>query len=233
MIRAAQIRSQVATIVALGVAVTLTASGCAVTRQTRSVQISGFLGDYSQLREGGEGEAKLVYVKQGVNWTRYDKMLIEPVTMWASGSESVASVPEEDRQLLADYLDESLRHNLGQDYRLVNREEPNTLRLRVAITEAKGSRVVVNTVSKIVPQLRVLTTVGGLATDTQALVGRAGVEAELLDALTHERLTAAVDRRAGTKALRGGFGTWADVQRSFDYWSERLRTRLAELRQGS
>jgi len=103
----------------------------------------------------------------------------------------------------------------------------------VAITEAKGSRVVVNTVSKIVPQLRVLITVGGLATETQALVGRAGVEAELLDALTHERLGAAVDRRAGTKALRGGFGTWPDVQRSFDYWSERLRTRLAELRQGS
>ncbi len=237
MIGLVQIRSQltmqVATIVALGAAVTLAASGCALTRQTRTVEISGFLGDYSQLREGGQGEAKLVYVKPGVNWKRYDKILIEPVTIWTSGSDSAASVPEEDLQLLADYLDESLRHNLGQDYRLVDREEPNTLRLRVAITEAKGSRVVVNTVSKIVPQLRVLTTVGGLATGTQVLVGRAGAEAELLDALTDVRLAAAVDRRAGTKALRGGFGTWADVQRAFDYWSERLRTRLAEFRQGS
>jgi hypothetical protein len=41
-----------------------------------------------------------------------------------------------------------------------------------------------------------------------------------------------VDRRAGTKALRGGVSTWADVQNAFDYWSERLRTRLAELRKG-
>jgi len=32
-------------------------SGCPTTRQTRSVEKSGFLGDYSQLREGGMGEA--------------------------------------------------------------------------------------------------------------------------------------------------------------------------------
>jgi hypothetical protein len=68
------------------------------------------------------------------------------------------------------------------------------------------------------------------AADTQVLVGRAGVEAEVLDAVTNERLGAALDRRAGTKALRGGVSTWADVQNAFDYWSERLRTRLAELR---
>jgi hypothetical protein len=219
--------------VALSVAITVVAIGCAMTRQTRTVERSGFLGDYSALREGGEGEAKLVYIKRGVDWERYDKMLIDPVTIWLSSSSDLTSVPEEDRQLLADYLDESLRHNLSQDYRLVDRDEPNTLQLRVAITDAKGAHVVANTVSKIVPQLRLLTTVGGLASGTQVLVGRAGVEAEILDAMTHERLAAAVDRRAGTKALRAGVGTWADVQRAFDYWSERIRTRLAELRAAS
>ena len=220
-------------IAVMGVAVAVAANGCALTRQTRNVERSGFLGDYSQLREGGRGEAKLVYMREGANWASYDKILIEPVTIWASSLEGLASVAEEDQQLLADYLDESLRHSLGQDYRLVDREEPNTLRLRVAITDAKGARVIANTVSKIVPQLRVLTTAGGLGAGTQVLVGRAGVEAEILDALTGERLAAAVDRRAGTKALRGVGGTWADVQHAFDYWSERLRTRLAELREGS
>src|SRR5207247_2105465 len=125
-------------------------SGCPTTRQTRTVEESGFLRDYSQLREGGTGEAQLVYLKPG------------------------------------------------------------------------GARVALNTVSKIVPQLRLLTTVGGLATDTQLLVGRAGVEAEILDGVTDERLAAAVDRRAGTKALRGGVSTWSDVENAFDYWSERL-----------
>jgi len=113
----------------------------------------------------------------------YEKVVIDPVTIWTSGDSSVAKVSDADRQLLADYLDASLRNSLSQ-----------------------------------------------IASDTQVLVGRAGVEGEILDGVTEERLAAAVDRRAGTKALRGGISTWADVQNAFDFWSERLRTRLAELR---
>jgi hypothetical protein len=213
----------------LAVVLLVAIGGCAVTRQTRAVEKSGFLGDYSDMKEGESDQAQLVYVKPNVRWSSYDKIVIDPVTLWTS-EESVAKIAPEDQQLLADYLDASLRHHLQQDYQLVDRPEAGALRLRVAITDAKGARAVANTVSKIVPQLRLLTTVGGLAADTQVLVGRAGVEAELLDSFTNERLGAAVDRRAGTKALRGGVSTWADVQNAFDFWSEKLRTRLAELR---
>lgn len=212
----------------LALVLLVTIGGCALTRQTRSVEKSGFLGDYSNLREGESGEAQLVYIKPEVRWAAYDKVVIEPVTLWTN--ESIENVPLEDQQLLADYLDASLRNELAKDYKIVDRPEAGALTVRVAITDAKGARAVANTVSKVIPQLRLLTTVGGLATDTQVLVGRAGIEAEVLDSVTHERLGAAVDRRAGTKALRGGVSTWADVQNSFDYWSEKLRTRLAELR---
>jgi hypothetical protein len=215
------------------VALAVVLTGCPTTRQTRSVETSGFLRDYSQLHEGGKGEAQLVYVKAGVPWATYTNMMLDPVTIWTSGEGDVDKVSSEDRQLLADYLDASLRNALAQDYHFVDQPGPNTLHLRVAMTDAKGARAALNTVSKVVPQLRMLTTVGGLATDTQALVGRAGVEAEILDSLTNERLMAAVDRRAGTKALRGGVSTWADVENAFDYWSARLRTRLEELRKGS
>jgi Protein of unknown function (DUF3313) len=107
-----------------------TISACAVTSQTRKVEKSGFLGDYSQLREGGAGEAQLVYLNPGVPWARYKKIVIEPVTIWASADSTVANISEADRQLLADYLDASLRNSLRQDYTLVDRPEANTLRLR-------------------------------------------------------------------------------------------------------
>jgi hypothetical protein len=206
--------------------------GCALTRQTRSVEESGFLGNYSELKEGGEGEAQLVYIRPDARWASYDKVVIAPVTLWTADESTLTNVSPEDQQLLADYLDSSIRHQLQQDYQIVDRAEPGAMLLRVAITDAKGARVLANTASKIIPQLRLLTTVGGLAADTQVLVGRIGIEAEIQDALTHERLAAAVDRRAGTKALRGGISTWADVQNACDYWSERLRTRLTELRAG-
>jgi len=107
---------------------------------------------------------------------------------------------------------------------------PRTLRIRLAITEAKGARVVADTVTSVVPQLRMLSTLGGMATDTRMFVGAAGVEMEITDSLTARRLAAAVDERWGTKALRGGILKWSDVKEAFDHWADQLRTRLAEQR---
>jgi hypothetical protein len=45
-------------------------------------------------------------------------------------------------------------------------------------------------------------------------------------------LAAAVDERAGTKAYRAGLKEWSHVKRAFEYWAERTRERLAELRKG-
>ena len=68
-----------------------------------------------------------------------------------------------------------------------------------------------------------------VATGTAAFVGKAGVEAELVDGQSDQRLGAAWTQ-GGAEACRGVLNTWDDVQGGFDYWSERLRTRLAELR---
>jgi len=111
------VTSRVAAMMAAGMVVLC---GCPTTRQTRTVEKSGFLGDYSQLREGGQGEAQLVYIKPGVRWASYDKVVIDPVTIWTSGDSSVAKVSDADRQLLADYLDASLRNSLSQMYTLVS-----------------------------------------------------------------------------------------------------------------
>ena len=39
-----------------------------------------------------------------------------------------------------------------------------------------------------------------------------------------------VDERVGTRGIEGVTNEWSDVQMAFDYWAERLRLRLAELR---
>ncbi len=69
-----------------------------------------------------------------------------------------------------------------------------------------------------------------VAAGTQLFVGRAGIEGEVVDALTGIQLFAAVDRRTGTKDLEGSTDTWHDVQEAFDYWAQRIRSRLAEER---
>ena len=59
--------------------------------------------------------------------------------------------------------------------------------------------------------------------------GKAGVEGELTDSVSGVR-PAAVDERVGNKTIRGGLGEWSQVERAFEFWAERLRQRLAELR---
>src|SRR5882724_2090271 len=129
-----------ATSFALGLA------GCAPTHQARSAAPAGFLGDYSQLREGKEGEALLVYRNPSAQWRKYDKVLIEPVTVWDDALRSglLRDVPPDETQVLG----------------------PGVMRCRVAITEAEGSAVVLDVASAVIPQLRALSVVKRVATGT-------------------------------------------------------------------
>ena len=182
------------------------------------------------LRKGKGKEAQLVYISPEADFSAYDKVMIDPVTIWTEGDSKMSKVPREDLQELADYLFVALKTQLEQDYTIVERPGPGVLHVKAAITDAKGSKVVLDVISSAVPQLRTLTTVTKLAADTHLVVGKAAAEAEILDSLSGERLMAAVDERAGAKALRGAFGTWNDVKEAYDYWANRLRVRLAELR---
>jgi hypothetical protein len=203
-------------------------AGCTATQQARSAEPSGFLGDYSQLAPGTDDQALLVYVNPSVNWAGYHSILFDPVTIWYD--QDLSNIDLDEAKVLADYLDASIRHELQSDYTFVNRPGAGVMRLRVALTEAQGAKKVLHTVSTVIPQLRLLSTVKRLATGTHAFVGRAGIEAEIEDSLTERRLAAAVDRRVGGKRLRGPYDTWGHVQTAFDYWAERLHARLTELR---
>jgi hypothetical protein len=201
-------------------------AACATTRQSRGTgDESGFLGDYSDLREGEKGEPQLIYIKPDVDWAKYDSIHIESVTIWRD--EKTEDVPVEEKQILTDFFYHAIHTQLSKDYKMVDEPGPNVLKLRAAITEAKGSKAVLNTITSVVPQLRLLTTIVGMSAGTSVLVGKAGLEGEITDSMSGERLMSALDQRQGTKAMRGGVKTWSDVKLATEFWAERLRKRLA------
>ena len=53
--------------------------GCSTTHQTRSVKTSGFLDDYSQMKEGEGDEAQLIYINPSADFSSYDKVMIDSV----------------------------------------------------------------------------------------------------------------------------------------------------------
>jgi len=200
--------------------------------QSGKAKPSGFLGDYSKLHAGEKGQALLVYVDPQVHFSKYRKMMIDPVTIWRS-SETNDIPPSEVRDLIDD-LDDVLRITLDDHFEIVKEPGPDVLRLRVAITEAEGSwRVIDGRLGdELDPDLQAVTPKQP-SSATRSFVGKAGIEAELLDAQSGSRVAAAIDRRAGASTLKPAESKWADVEDAFRYWADRLRDRLEELRRRS
>jgi hypothetical protein len=209
-------------------------TSCTSTSRMRKIEATGFLGDYAQLKPGADGQAQLLYIKPGVNWASYNKIMIDPIKAYAIPGNPLAELPKDQLQALVNYLYVALHEEIGQDFKVVNVAGPGVLRLRVAITEAKAGKPVMGVASSLTPPGIAISTLKTVATGQGTGVGSARIEMELLDAQTKGRLAAAVDGQAGNKRdFFGNFNKWDDAQDAFDTWAARLRTRLAELRAGA
>lgn len=205
----------------------LVMAGCAASGM-KDVRQTGFLGDYSQLKPGAEDQAALVYLKPGVDFKGYDKLMFERVVVVLSSEAESQQLDPALLKEMTDYYQNSLFEAVKNQYQIVDAPGPGVLRVRVAITELSPSNPVANTMSTIVPVGIVVAGATKAVSDENLGTGEAGTEFELLDAVSGERLAAAVDRRQGGKGVFRG--KWEDTKDAFDYWAKRFSTRLAEMR---
>jgi len=222
---------RVASAVSAGVVV-LVIAGCATTEQVPNVRMSGFLGDYAQLHRGKSGQAEFTYRNSSVDLSKYQRVILEPVQLWAADDKASAlgRLSREDQQLLVNYLYISLYDALKRDYVIVDEPGPDVMRIRCAITEARADRPVMDLLSTATPAGLGISYAKRLVVGTHSAVGIVSVEGELLDSSTGQRLAAVVDRRAGTKSVLGKPTRWGDVQDAFNFWARRMQTNLALLR---
>lgn len=199
------------------------AAACAARGPRPSPDASGFLDDYSLLRQGGPGDVALIYRNPDARWTSYDKVLLEPVTLWRSGRQSLDAVPETDLLRLIAGLEGAVRRRLGTSFQMVDQPGPATMRIRLAITEARASDPILDVLRGRADE-KVPPGTGPLDAETRRFIESAHIEGEIRDAATDLLLAAGVDRRRREGALP--VDTWADVQRALDFWAERVCSRL-------
>ncbi len=73
------------------------------TKQITDVQpVAGFLPNASLLQPGGAGRAALVYRNPTANFASYNKILLDPVTIWTAPDSQLNTVPQNQRQAAAD-----------------------------------------------------------------------------------------------------------------------------------
>jgi hypothetical protein len=200
--------------------------GCSTTQQAESAKKSGFLGNYSQLKAGEGDQALLRYRKSNVPWSQYSKVMIDPVSLYAAPKADMKSDSRKEQIALANYFTSSLHENLKKHFTVVKNSVPGALHLRVALTDADQSEVLMDTITTVMPIGPALSTAKRVAASSDTFIGFAQAEMYVLDSQTSARLAAAVDKRYGTKALRSKFGSWNHAQEAVDHWAEQITERL-------
>ena len=158
--------------------------------------------------------------------------MVDSVQIWKD--EGTKDVEPEDLQRLANDLWSKLEESLGKDYQIVSQPGAGVMRFSAAITEAEASNPALDAVTSVIPQTRILTGLKGMAAGGKpGFVGAASAEAKITDGKTGELLIAAIDRRAGTKSISGSTNEWGDIEDAYQYWADKVRWRLCQLRKGS
>lgn len=232
-------------------------AGCAETKQPwrsapmgKEVAGSGFLGGlYPMQREGGEGEALLVYrnpkIEDKAVFAQYTKVFLEPVKLYAGPGSKLPDASEEQREAIANAFYAQLYDKLSQDYEMVTQPGPRTFHVYTAIVDAEESGGWIEGISYIpmpvgIPGIKpALMLLKDKSTGKPAFVGEVTIEGKYTDAQTEEVLAAVIDRRVGVRHPLYGlfegktYDTWHDVDEAFRYWAEKLRYRFCQRRGGT
>jgi hypothetical protein len=201
---------------------TILLAGCAATK----TEHSGFLDPYPELSPGPKDGADLRYLKPGVDFAKYDKILLDHVLFYPTEDSALQGLEADKLKELADDFHEAMIKELQDAYPLVSEPGPDVVRLRVAITDVEFAKPVMNAVSTVLPIGLAVSIIKKGATGEHTGVGSASMEMEALDSMTNTRIAAAVDHHAGGKL--SGYTKTGSAKDAFEFWAKRLREFLDE-----
>jgi hypothetical protein len=200
------------------------------TRQVRDVRpVRGFLPRPDLLAAGASGEAALVYINGDANFGRYSRVLLEPIAIWTDPDSKLSALPPRDRIALANRAQARIYGELAKHCHMVRAPGPNTVRLRLALTDAEKSDAAVNTVATYAPYVSTAASVAAIAFNdgVSYFAGSASAEGYMTDARSGNLLWEVVDKRGGTGAfVKNTLNTSLDIDLAFDVWAQKIASRL-------
>jgi hypothetical protein len=190
----------------------------------------GFLGDYyKNLEPGPEGGAKLRWLKPGVDFAKYNKVMLDSVVFFFAEDSEYKGINPQELKEIADAANLQLVNVLKEKYPIVASPGPDVVRIRFAITELKQSRPAVSAVTSVVPIGLGISLVKKGATGSWSGSGATGAELMALDSTTNEVIAVAKDDR--TAGFTERFSKWGSAEEAFKFWAERLKLFLDQVRQ--
>lgn len=202
------------------------ASGKADMLPGSDIRASGFLKDYSELKPVPGKEYTWRYVKPGVHWKQYDKVLIAPLEVWVN--------PEAEQRGIAPSfyteIDQAFHQIVTQEfashgYQVVTQPGPGVLVFRGAITGVTPEHQGVQP-SDALP-IKAVVNIGRNLIGAEPYYIVLSGEIEVDDGASGERVYAVVGARRGYEtSTKGSQITWSEVKDDFTWiakqWSEQL-----------
>lgn len=180
----------------VGAALMLACSSVAACTTPDPTVYSG-LASASQLRPNTEDKSgRVPYRYQAnVDWSQYNRIIVDPVTVYNDPDNQFGKVSEKDKAFLANYMQAQFTEKLKTRFAVVSTPAPATLRLHLTLTGAKATTAVLGTVTRI-------DVAGGLYNTVQAARGREGsmtgsvnYAVEIYDAASNRLLSSYVTKQ--------------------------------------
>jgi hypothetical protein len=219
------------TICVLLIGLTVQAQDSAKKQASDSREVSGFLGDYSALVPDPKNGDLLLYEKDVNVLRKYNKFIFDPVTIYLLPEARDRGIDADDLERLAIYFREAIIDELQKSgrYQIVTEPGPDVLELNVAITNVEPTGGKKNLAVKGAATAATV----GVAPGTSLLVprlsvGKVGIEGEMLDSVSGDRLVAFVTSKGGRRWFSGfnAFKKWGDIEAAFRSWAKNFRERL-------
>lgn len=201
--------------------------------ESESKDVTGFLGDYSGLSPDPKNGDLLVYEKNKDVLKNYRKFILYPVTVYLLPEAQDRGIDPEDLDRLARYFTDTVTDELiAAGYDIVTDPGPGVLELRIAITNVEPTGRGKNAALKAGATAASIATVPGVSLLVPRLsVGRVGIEGEMTDSVSGERMIAFVTGKGGRRWFSGlkAFQKWGDIEAAFRTWAKNFRKRLDQL----
>ena len=217
--------TKVCTVVLIGL-VFAALTGCAT-----GPRQSGFLGDYySKLEPGPEGGVKYRWLKPGVDFSKYHKLMIDSVIFYYAPDSDDKGIDAEQMKELTDAFNAQIVTELKGKYPVVAEPGPDVARLRIALTDVKKSKPVVSAVTSVVPVGIGVSAIRKGSGGAWSGSGATSAELMAVDSMTNEVIAVAEDEQ--TAGYFDRFSQLGSAKEAFKFWVERIKLFIDEAHAG-
>jgi hypothetical protein len=207
---------------------TITAFGSAVAQDFQS---SGFLSDYSKLKQSSDKYMDYTYIAEGApdRMANYTAVMIDQPEIFVAANSKYKGMKPDDMKQLADAFRGALAGSLSTTYMIVDQAGPNVLYVHFAISNVQLKKKKKGLLSYTPIGFVAGAAKSAMTSDFTKKIDLKGltVEMEVLDSNSHDQLAALLETRSGKKDEPA---SWAELEALIAVYSHRVSCRLDNAR---